>query len=178
MSTEREVESQTIGSLVNIETSAKYGSWTGAEITAFLSETLIPMRLSVCTSSGPLIVPLWFEYLDGRLISCSPEDSLLVRSLRRQPEVAFDVSTNDLPYQGVRGRGHARCETATDSVMLAGLLRRYLAGTDNRLAEWLLNRSGPEALIEVEVSWLTSWDFTERMGDIERIADRSPNARL
>ncbi len=163
---------------MNIETSEKYGSWSGAEIEAFLTETLIPMRLSVSTSSGPLIVPLWFEYLDGRLLSCSPADSLLVGSLRRQAEVAFDVSTNDLPYRGVRGRGHARCEIASDDVRLASLLRRYLAGTDSDLARWLLDRPGPEALVEIEISWLTSWDFTGRMVDLERIAERSPGVRL
>ena len=92
---------------MNIEPSRKYGSWSGAEIEAFLAETLIPMRLSITTSSGPLIVPLWFEYLEGQLLSCSPADSLLVSSLRKQANVAFDVSTNDLPYRGVRGRGRA-----------------------------------------------------------------------
>ena len=163
---------------MNIEKSEKYGAWSGAEIEAFLSDTLIPMRLSVCTSSGPLIVPLWFEYLNGRLLCCSPMDSLLVSSLRTQAEVAFDVSTNDLPYQGVRGRGHARCETAADNVRLASLLRRYLAGTDSQLADWLLNRPGVEALVEIEISWLTSWDFSGRMGDIEKIAVRLPNVRL
>ena len=77
-----------------------------------------------------------------------------------------------------RGRGRARCEVAEDNVRLASLLSRYLAGTDSRLADWLLNRPGEEALIEIEINWLTSWDFTGRMGDIERIALRSPGVRL
>ncbi len=123
-------------------------------------------------------MPLWFEYLDGRLLSCSSEDSLLVSSLRKHPDVAFDLSTNDLPYQGVRGRGRARCETAPDNERLLSLLQRYLAGVDNQLARWLLNRPGPEALIEIEITWLTSWDFTDRMEDIESIARRTPDARL
>lgn len=130
------------------------------------------------TPSGPLIVPLWFEYRDGRLLSCSSEDSLLVISLRAEGAVAFDLSTNDLPYQGIRGRGHARCEIAPDDHRLISLLRRYLGGTDSQLAEWLLKRPGPEALIEIEISWLTSWDFSGRMGDLEQIADRSPGLRL
>ena len=163
---------------MNLETTEKYGSWSGAEIEAFLEKTLIPMRLSVSTAAGSLIVPLWFEYMNGRLVSCSQEDSLLVSSLRKQAEVAFDISTNDLPYQGVRGRGVARIKTATDDVRLVSLLRRYLAGTDSQLAAWLLSRPGPEALIEIDISWLTSWDFSGRMGDIEPIAVRLPNVRL
>ena len=163
---------------MNIESSRKYGSWSGAEIETFLRETPIPMRISVSGASGPLIVPLWFEYLEGRLLSCSPVDSLLVSSLGKQSEVAFDISTNDLPYRGVRGRGQVSCEVATDDARLSDLLRKYLAGTDNQLASWLLNREGPEALIEIEISWLTSWDFSGRMGDIERIATRSPDLQL
>lgn len=163
---------------MNIEPTEKFGSWSGREIEAFLTQTLLPMRLSVSTSSGPLIVPLWFEYSEGHLISFSPVDSLLVSSLQRQAEVAFDVSTNDLPYQGVRGRGLARYQVAADNGGLAHLLQRYLGGTDSQLASWLLNRQHPEALIRIEISWLTSWDFTGRMGDIERIATRVPDALL
>jgi nitroimidazol reductase NimA-like FMN-containing flavoprotein (pyridoxamine 5'-phosphate oxidase superfamily) len=161
-----------------IEASERYGSWSGTEIEAFLKQTPVPMRISFSSPSGPLIVPLWFEYLDGKLLSCSPADSLLVSSLRKHPEVAFDVSTNDIPYRGVRGRGRAHCEEAADNQRLADLLQRYLAGTDSQLANWLLNRKGPEALIEIQISWLTSWDFSGRMGDIEQIASRSPGTRL
>ena len=163
---------------MNIKPTEKYGSWSGAEVETFLSATPLPMRLSVSTASGPLIVPLWFEYKDGCLLSCSPADSLLVNSIDRHAEVAFDVSTNDLPYRGVRGRGRAHYEIAEDNNRLAELLRKYLGGTDNQLASWLLNRPHPEALIEIEISWLTSWDFTGRMEDIDRIAARAPDVRL
>ena len=163
---------------MKIEAEKKYGSWSGAEVEAFLTETLLPLRVSISAASGPLIVPLWFEYQDGCLSSCSPADSLLVNSISDQPNVAFDVSTNDLPYRGVRGRGRARYETTTDSTTLAGLLTRYLGGTDSQLAGWLLNRQQPEALIEIEINWLTSWDFTERMGDIDPISARAPDSPL
>jgi hypothetical protein len=92
-------------------------------------------------------------------------------------EVAFDVSTNDIPYRGVRGRGFARCSVASDKSALEGLLKRYV-GTDNDLAEWLLNRAGDEAVIPIEVAWLTSWDFSGRMNGIEKISTRVPGPAL
>jgi len=163
---------------VDFKASNTYGSWSGAEIETFLSETRIPLRLSFAGKSGLLIVPVWFEYQAGRFWSCSPNDSLLVTALRDNSAVAFDVSTNDLPYRGVRGRGSARCTTAADNQALERLLQRYLAGTDNPLAQWLLNRTVAEAVIEIEITWLTSWDFSDRMTGIEKISARLPGVAL
>lgn len=163
---------------MNIEPSEKYGSWTGAAIEAFFAKSYLPLRVSLMTKSGMLIVPLWFEYRAGRFLSCSPNSSLLVTSLRDNPDVAFDLSTNDLPYRGVRGRGVARCAIATDKVALENLLEHYVASTNNALAETLLSRSKAEAIIEIEPTWLTSWDFSGRMDGIEKIASRVPGVAL
>jgi nitroimidazol reductase NimA-like FMN-containing flavoprotein (pyridoxamine 5'-phosphate oxidase superfamily) len=161
-----------------LESSMLYGSWSGAQIETFLKQTRIPLRLSMMSSAGLLIVPVWFQYQNNTFLSCSPQESLLVQSLNKNPQIAFDISTNELPYQGVRGRGVAHCVEATDNATLESLLTRYVAGTDNTLARWLLNRKGPEALIEIQLTWLTSWDFSERMHDVEKIAARFPTQPL
>lgn len=163
---------------MNLEPSRHYGGWSGSEIEEFLSETRVPLRLSLVSKTGLLIVPVWFEYRAGCFWSCSPNDSLLVNALRQRPEVAFDVSTNDIPYQGVRGRGFARCSVAPDKTALEELMNRYIAGTDSDLAQWLLNRAGSEAVIQIEVAWLTSWDFSGRMDSIEKISARLPGVAL
>ncbi len=161
-----------------LEPFENYGSWSGAEIEKFLVETRIPIRLSLEGRNGLLIVPVWFEYNAGRFVACSPNDSTLVQSLRARPAVAFDVSTNDMPYRGVRGRGIASCTTTQDGGNLTSLLRRYTGSTDNSLARWLLNRPGLEALIEIELTWVMSWDFSSRMRDIEKISQRAPSALI
>ena len=163
---------------MNIESSKYYGSWSGSEIEAFFEKARIPLRVSLVTKNGMLIVPVWFEYREGRLLSCSPESSLLVTSLRENPKIAFDLSTNDLPYKGVRGRGVSRCSTAKDNNALERLLQRYLTSTDNTLAERLLGRTEAEAIIEFELEWLTSWDFSSRMDRIDKISSRVPDAVL
>ncbi len=164
--------------IVELKPSVNYGSWSGARIEAFLSATRIPLRLSLNTKSGMLIVPIWFEYSAGHFLSCSPADSLLVRSLRSDPAIAFDVSSNDLPYMGVRGRGFAECSATQDNATLVKLLDRYTAGTDNSLADWLLNRDVTEALINIRMTWLTSWDFSSRMENIQKISERHPGDPL
>ena len=163
---------------MQLEPDTTYGSWTGRQLEQFLSNTLIPLRIAVTSLNGPLIVPLWFEYSAGKFLSCSPTHSLLVRSLSQHPQVAFDVSTNDIPYHGVRGRGSASCTHAPDNNTLVRLLTRYTGGTDNTLAKRLLNRSEPETLIQLDVDWCTSWDFGPRMDDITKIGERSPATRL
>lgn len=163
---------------MNIDPNKEYGSWSGRQIEDFLATARIPLRLSLMTSKGMLIVPVWFEYQDGRLLSCSPESSHLVRSLVQHPQIAFDLSTNDLPYRGIRGRGVARCSRAKDNLPLERLLQRYLTSTDNALAQQLLGRTEAEAVIEIELEWLTSWDFSRRMQRIDPITERIPDAHL
>ena len=82
---------------MNFEPSQHYGNWTGTEIEEFLSETRVPLRLSFVSKAGLLIVPVWFEYRASCFWSCSPNDSLLVKTLG-----AFKIF---LP-QGIAGLAH------------------------------------------------------------------------
>jgi nitroimidazol reductase NimA-like FMN-containing flavoprotein (pyridoxamine 5'-phosphate oxidase superfamily) len=147
----------------------KYGTWTGAKIRQWLTTTRVPLRVSCTTDKGPLIVPIWFQYSDGHIWCCSPQDSVLVKALQKHGEVAFDISTNEVPYQGVRGRGLVTCLPAENAETLETLLEKYLGSMDNQLSKWLLSRVDNEAVLQLEVSWLTSWDFSPRMGDIKPI---------
>lgn len=163
---------------MTLEPATTYGAWTGSAITQFLQDVRLPMRLSVTGSSGPVIVPVWFEYQSDCLWCCSPDDSFLIDALRTHPQIAFDISTNDLPYQGVRGRGTAHCSTTSGHAALEGLAQRYLSDLNNDLARWLLGRKEPEAIVKLTVDWITSWDFGARMDGLKTIAERFPDARL
>ena len=93
-------------------------------------------------------------------------DAAVVEYLRNDPEVAFEVSTNDAPYKGVRGRGTASIEPDTDKRLLRSLFERYLGGTDNDLGAFLLDPDREEVRIRIRPERLHSWDFTERMADV------------
>ncbi|MFD1563190.1 pyridoxamine 5'-phosphate oxidase family protein [Haloarchaeobius amylolyticus] len=141
------------------------GAWTEPEVAAFLDEATIPIRLATQRPDGSLwLVALWFRYRDGTLECATGADAALVRFLRHEPAVAFEVSTNDVPYRGVRGTGTADLAPDTDKTVLRALLERYLGGTDSELAAWLLDDDRDEVRIRIEPHEFYSWDYSERMG--------------
>ena len=134
----------------------------------FLNAQRTPLRLSVNANDRPLIVPLWFYY-DAKAFWCaSHKDSLVIAAIGAGVRCGFDVSTNDMPYRGVRGRGIVRCHPEAGARVLERLLDRYLPDRDNKLARWLLSRAADEVAIEVTPVKLSSWDYSERMRGLTR----------
>jgi nitroimidazol reductase NimA-like FMN-containing flavoprotein (pyridoxamine 5'-phosphate oxidase superfamily) len=142
------------------------GPWTMPELRSQLDSLTVPLRLACRTTNGRLWqVPLWYVYRDGAFLCATGRDADLIEFLRASPGVAFDVSTNELPYRGVRGNGTVSIEPDRDKALLRELLERYLGGTDSGLAESLLRPDRPEVRIEIEPARLVTWDYSDRMPD-------------
>ncbi len=140
------------------------GPWSQGEIDEYLTEATVPLRLACLGGDGfPRVVSVWYRYAAGRLYCVSHRDAPLVRLLERGDRVGFEVSPNEPPYRGVRGQGIATLQDGAGGEELAGLLQRYLGGTDSDLAQWLLSRAEEETLITVEPLRLFSWDYSARM---------------
>jgi nitroimidazol reductase NimA-like FMN-containing flavoprotein (pyridoxamine 5'-phosphate oxidase superfamily) len=143
------------------------GAWDRDAVAEFLADATIPVRLACHTPAGRLWqVALWFHHDDGRLACATSASADVTRFLRKRPEVAFDVSTNEPPYRGVRGYGTTAIEPDPDKALLTALLERYLGGTDSALAERLLDGDREEVRIHVEPERVHSWDYSERMADV------------
>lgn len=139
-------------------------AWPADEAVAFLTDSLLPLRLSTLDRDGfPHITSLWFFLRNGRLLCCTQEQSLVCRHLRRDPRVGFEVAVNEPPYFGVSGRGEARIVGGDPTELLGDLMHHYLRERDAKLKAWLLSRIATEVTIEVSPSHLTSWDFRARM---------------
>ena len=141
-------------------------AWDQQGIARFLDDTVIPLRLGIESKRSPLIVTLWFEFRDAAIWCAAHQDSLVVRALRENPACAIDISTNDIPYRGVRGAGTAACLPTDGAGTLARLIERYLGDHDSQLARWLKSREDDEVALRITPNWLTSWDFSERMSDV------------
>ncbi|ELZ44895.1 hypothetical protein C463_08062 [Halorubrum californiense DSM 19288] len=172
------------------------GPWDRERVDEFLATARVPVRLGCRTPSDhPWIVSLWFawdpdagaaaEAADGSdagdaadatdtsgspagAIRCATSASAdLVEFVEHDDSVSFDVSTNDPPYKGIRGRGRATVVPDEDKRLLRSLLTKYLGGTDNATADRLLRPDREEVEIRIEPERLHAWDYSERMGSAE-----------
>ncbi len=140
------------------------GPWSATELESFLETAVQPLRLACRTPSGRLwLVPLWFVYRNDRFHCATGRRADVVEFLEADAHVAIDVSTNEIPYRGVRGNGRATVEPDPDKELLTELIDRYLDGTDSPLAEQLLAADREEVRIDIEPDRLVTWDYSERM---------------
>lgn len=148
------------------------GAWTENELETFLDESRIPIRLSVHRGDGSLwMVALWYRYRNGSFECATPANTALVEFLRGGSSVAFDVSTNDPPYRGVRGNGGAALSPDEDEETLRALIDRYLGEFDSPLAEWLLTDESGVIRIRIQPNELYTWDYSGRVRE-----DGTPSA--
>lgn len=138
------------------------GPWTTEQITGFLRDAVIPIRLA---SSGtyPLVQSLWFLHEDSALWMATQTDSVLAQRLRRDERVGFEVSADSPPYRGVRGTGHASIVDDGAAHLLPRLIDRYLGDAPSSLGSWLMSRLDSEIVVRVDQLAVSSWDYSPRM---------------
>lgn len=140
-------------------------AWDAAAIAQFLRSTEIPVRLACLSRAGtPLICSVWFLYEDGAIWCATQQSAHLAGWLARNPCCAFEVARDTTPYRGVRGQGTATLSAAAGPALLPRLIDRYLGGRDSPFAQWLMARKDREVAIRIQPQWLTSWDYSTRMG--------------
>ncbi|QAU12075.1 pyridoxamine 5'-phosphate oxidase family protein [Halorubrum sp. BOL3-1] len=150
------------------------GPWDRERVDEFLADARVPVRLGCRTPTDrPWIVSLWFSWdpdagddtdrPSGAIRCATGATADLVEFVGHDDQVSFDVSTNDPPYKGVRGRGRATVAPDEDKRLLRSLLTEYLGGVDNPTGERLLRPEREEVEIRVEPERLHTWDYTDRM---------------
>lgn len=111
------------------------------------------------------MVSLWFRFREGVLESATSVSADVVSFLEADPGVAFEVSTNDPPYRGVRGNGTATISPDPEKEVLRALCERYLGTTESDLAGRLLEPDRREVTVRIEPETVAGWDYTSRMSD-------------
>jgi len=139
-------------------------AWDAEQINHFLADTVIPIRLACIDRDGePLICSLWYLYADGALWCATQQSASVIALLEANPRCGFEVAPETMPYRGVRGQGRVSLSAADGPATLLRLIERYLGTRDSGFAKWLIERSSTEVAIRIEIAWLTSWDFSQRM---------------
>lgn len=138
--------------------------WNEKEISRFLESANFPIRVSFINHNDePSICSLWFKYENGHIWSASHANSFLVRQLKNNRVISFEVSTNEYPYKGVRGKATVELSKIDAKAVLNQLTEKYLDGSNTRLSEWLMSRIEDEYAIKMTPSFINSWDFSDRM---------------
>ena len=138
-------------------------AWNQKQIQEFLEETRIPIRISVVDGKYPFICSVWFECVDSLLVIVCHKNSKLSRNLIQEGRCAFEIANNEPPYLGVRGKADVQVSGNDAKPTLTNLIKRYLGNTNHRLAHWLLGRSEEEIEFTLHPTWITSWDYRQRM---------------
>lgn len=139
-------------------------STDAARIAADLAALRVPLRLACSNGEGwPVLASLWFLPEGDRLWCATPASAQVVRWLAAEPRCGFEVSTNEVPYRGVRGRAVAHLDPSRGDEILRRLVARYLGSDSTPFARWLLSRGLPEMAISLAPESLTRWDFSRRM---------------
>jgi len=140
------------------------GAWSQDEVATFLDEQTVPLRLGCRRPAGDLwMLSLWYRYRNGTFECATAADADVVTYLDHDPHVSFEVSTNEPPYQGVRGNGSTTISADEEKTVLRELLVEYLGGTDTPLAKKLLSPGREEVKITITPERLHSWDYSGRM---------------
>lgn len=140
------------------------GGLSLGEIESFLENVTIPARIACRRPDERLwMLSLWFRFQDGSLHCATSKQADVVEYLEHDSHVAFEVSTNDPPYRGVRGNGTASVADDPEKQLLRELLERYLGSTDGPLARKLLSGKRTEVTIAIDPSRVYGWDFSDRM---------------
>ncbi len=130
----------------------------------FIDDTVIPLKVSVLTESGwPLLCSLWVIQEGDALLLATQRDAKVVQCLVRDPRCAFELSSEQPPYVGIRGRAVAEIDQQRGAEILDLALTRYLGGITSPLANRLRAKVATEVAIVLKPTVIYSWDFTERM---------------
>ena len=139
------------------------GPWSPDAINEFLTGATIPIRLASVGKHFPLVQSLWFLYDDDALWCCTQADSVLASRLHRDNHVGFEVSADEPPYRGVRGKGRVHFEEGAADSVLPRLVQKYLGSEPTDFSKWLLSRLDSEVAIRITDLSVSSWDYSPRM---------------
>jgi len=138
------------------------------EMEKYLDAVRIPVRLACNTTSDwPTVISLWFLHKDGLLYCATQKTAKIVNYLQNDPRCAFEIAEDQPPYCGIRGQARARIDETRGAEILEKLLVRYLGNTESNLASSLLANSDTEIAIILEPMRIFTWDFTDRMAEVQ-----------
>ncbi len=111
-----------------------------------------------------MVQSMWFDVHDGAIWCATQADAVIVRRLRADPRVGYEVAGDTQPYRGVRGQAVAEIVELGAADVLERLIHRYLDDPSSGLARWLRSRATSEVALRLTPVTMHAWDYSARMG--------------
>lgn len=143
---------------------SKQSAWSESQISDYLDKTIIPIRLAVPDGDYPLLCSVWYRWDQNKLYCASHKNSYLVSCLERSLACGFEIAADQPPYRGVRGKARVSLLKAGTEANLKALIEKYQGDKPSELRDFLLSRVDDEYVVQLEPVWVTSWDYSKRMG--------------
>ena len=138
--------------------------FSDAALKRFLARPVVAV-LSWLTKRGEVVSsPVWYEYRDGKFYLHAVDESLKVRSMRRNPAVALLMQDAAPPYRYVSVRATAAIieDTGAGHDLDERLARRYLGRTGGNyyMKNVYPNFPGKSVLVELTPTRISTVDGT------------------
>ncbi len=144
---------------------------TNTNMTQFLIDSAIPIRLSCLSlSNWPIVISLLYLYEDRKFYCATQNSSKIIKYLQIHPRCGFEVASDSIPYRGVRGYGIASILEGRGEETLRILLQKYFKGKQtSRLHKLLLSKNHLENEVAIEITpvKMFEWNYRERMSDLK-----------
>lgn len=142
------------------------GPWSLDTVRTYLAEAEIPVQIAALNSDNlPVLISLWFSYDNNHIWCATQYDAHIVKLLTKNPSCAFQISSEHMPYKGIRGRAVASIIESEGVRILDTLVTKYLKESDSKFAKWLTSRQENEVAIRLDIASVTTWDFSGRMAN-------------
>jgi nitroimidazol reductase NimA-like FMN-containing flavoprotein (pyridoxamine 5'-phosphate oxidase superfamily) len=140
------------------------GPWSLETVQTYLGEVEIPVQIAALNNDNlPVLISLWFSYENNHIWCATQRDAHIVKLLIKNPSCAFQISSEHMPYKGVRGRATASIIESDGARILDTLVTKYLKESDSKFAKWLTSRKANEVAIQLDLVSMATWDFSGRM---------------
>lgn len=140
------------------------GPWSLETVQTYLGEVEIPVQIAALNNDNlPVLISLWFSYENNHIWCATQRDAHIVKLLIKNPSCAFQISSEHMPYKGVRGRATASIIESDGARILDTLVAKYLKESDSKFAKWLTSRKANEVAIQLDLVSMATWDFSGRM---------------
>jgi hypothetical protein len=125
----------------------------------------IPLRLSILSPNEyPLVISLWYKIKDNKIHCITHKHSKLLKYIESgNKKCGFEISTNNIPYSGIRGKGDIQIDKNNSRELLLDLFSKYEIKENSKLFKMLMKRMDEEYSIIITPKHVFHWDFTERM---------------